>query len=150
MLNGRLYRLSWLVAALALLVALLTLETPGGTPDPPLPPAFDAMAARGIAADMATAAPERVPGTEGDVTSANWMAEQMKAVPGATPVRRQRFSVMTPGGRVVTENVFVVLPARSGPSTQGSLIISAPRDTPPGVRGGESGSAVLLQLARSL
>lgn len=150
MLNGRLYRLSWLVAALALLVALLTLETPGGTPDPPLPPAFDAMAARGIAADMATVAPERVPGTAGDVTSANWMAEQMKAVPGATPVRRQRFSVMTPGGRVVTENVFVALPARSGSSTQGALIISAPRDTPPGVRGGESGSAVLLQLARSL
>lgn len=150
MLNGRLYRLSWLVAALALLVALLTLETPGGTPDPPLPPAFDAMAARGIAADMATVAPERVPGTAGDVTSSNWMAEQMKAVPGATPVRRQRFSVMTPAGRVVTENVFVALPARTGSSTQGALIISAPRDTPPGVRGGESGSAVLLQLARSL
>jgi len=150
MLNGRLYWLSWLVAALALLVALLTLETPGGTPDPPLPPAFDAMAARGIAADMATVAPERVPGTAGDLTSANWMVEQMNAVPGATPVRRQRFSVMTPGGRVVTENVFVALPARSGSSTQGALVISAPRDTPPGVRGGESGSAVLLQLARSL
>ncbi|MGA0067907.1 MAG: hypothetical protein ACO3PB_00390 [Miltoncostaeaceae bacterium] len=150
MLNGRLYWLSWLVAALALLVALLTLETPGGTPDPPLPPAFDAMAARGIAADMATVAPERVPGTAGDLTSANWMVEQMNAVPGATPVRRQRFSVMTPGGRVVTENVIVALPARSGSSTQGALVISAPRDTPPGVRGGESGSAVLLQLARSL
>jgi len=150
MLTGRLYWLSWLVAALALLVALLTLETPGGTPDPPLPPAFDAMAARGIAADMATVAPERVPGTAGDLTSANWMVEQMNAVPGATPVRRQRFSVMTPGGRVVTENVFVALPARSGSSTQGALVISAPRDTPPGVRGGESGSAVLLQLARSL
>lgn len=150
MLNGRLYRLSWLVAALALLVALLTLESPGGAPEPPLPPAFDAMAARAIAADLATAAPERVPGTPGDVESANWMAGQLGAVPGAAPVRRQRFSVMTPSGSVVTENVYTSLPAAEGSAAAGSLVISAPRDTPPGVRGAESGSAVLVQLARSL
>jgi len=150
MLNGRLYRLSWLVAALALLVALLTLETPGGTPDPPLPPAFDAMAARGIAADLATVAPERVPGTPGDAASAAWMAGQLGAVPGATRVVRQRFSVTAPSGRVVTENVYVALPAREGQGSRGALVISSPRDTPPGVRGGESGSAVLVQLARSL
>jgi hypothetical protein len=149
MLNGRLYRLSWLVAALALLVALLTLESPGGAPEPPLPPAFDAMAARAIAADLATVAPERAPGTPGDVASANWMAQQLAAVPGATKVGRQRFSVITPAGRVVTENVYVALPARSG-SSPGAIVISAPRDTPPGVRGAESGSAVLVQLARSL
>ncbi|MBU6363877.1 MAG: hypothetical protein KGQ95_06650 [Acidobacteria bacterium] len=150
MLNGRLYRLSWLVAALALLVALLTLESPGGTPDPPLPPAFDAMAARGIAADLATVAPERVPGTVGDAASAKWMADQLAAIPGASPVARQRFSVAAPSGRVVTENVYVSLPARGGQAAPGALVISAPRDTPPGVRGGESGSAVLVQLARAL
>ncbi|MGB1674817.1 MAG: hypothetical protein ACPHJV_00320 [Miltoncostaeaceae bacterium] len=150
MLNGRLYRLSWLVAALALLVALLTLETPGGTPDPPLPPAFDAVAARGIAADLAEVAPERAPGTRGDSASAAWIATQLGAVPGATPVRRQRFSVLGPSGRVITENVYVVLPARTGASAAPALVISAPRDTPPGVSGGESGSAVLVQLARSL
>ncbi len=150
MLNGRLYRLSWLVAALALLVALLTLESPAGAPEPPLPPAFDAMAARAIAADLATVAPERVPGTAGDAASATWMAAQLGAVPGATAVRRQRFSVMTPAGRVVTENVYAALPAQSGSTALGALLISAPRDTPPGVHGGESGSAVLVQLARSL
>lgn len=150
MLNGRLYRLSWLVAALALLVALLTLESPGGTPEPPLPPAFDAMAARGIAADLATVAPERVPGTPGDAASATWMAGQLGAVPGATKVVRQRFSVIGPAGRAVTENVYVALPARAGQGVPGALVISAPRDTPPGVRGGESGSAVLVQLARAL
>ena len=150
MLNGRLYRLSWLVAALALLVALLTLESPGGTPEPPLPPAFDATAARVIAVDLATVAPERVPGPPGDAASAGWMAEQLAAVPGATRVVRQRFSVTAPAGRVVTENVYVALPAREGQGNRGALVISAPRDTPPGVRGGESGSAVLVQLARSL
>lgn len=150
MLNGRLYRLSWLVAALALLVALLTLESPGSTPEPPLPPAFDATAARVIAADLATVAPERVPGTPGDAAAAAWVAGQLGAVPGATRVMRQRFSVMAPGGRVVTENVYVALPARAGRGGRGALVISAPRDTPPGVRGGESGSAVLVQLARSL
>ena len=86
MLNGRLYRLSWLVAALALLVALLTLETPGGTPDPPLPPAFDAVAARGIAADLAEVAPERAPGTRGDADSAAWIATQLAAVPARAPL----------------------------------------------------------------
>ncbi len=150
MLNGRLYRLSWLVAALALLVALLTLESPGGTPDPPLPPAFDAMAARGIAANLATVAPERVPGTAGDQASATWMAEELADVPGASRVVRQRFSVATAAGRIVTENVYVSLPARGGTGAPGALLISAPRDTPPGVRGGESGSAVLVQLARAL
>lgn len=150
MLNGRLYRLSWLVAALALLVALLTLESPGGGPEPPLPPAFDAMAARAIAADLAEVAPERVPGTPGDAASANWMADRLGEVPGATAVRRQRFSVLTPAGRVVSQNVYVALPARSGAAAPSTLVISAPRDTPPGVRGAESGSAVLVQLARSL
>jgi hypothetical protein len=78
------------------------------------------------------------------------MARQLAEVPGATTVRRQRFSVVTPAGRIVTENVYVALPARSGSSAPPALVISAPRDTPPGVRGGESGSAVLVQLARSL
>ncbi len=150
MLNGRLYRLSWLVAALALLVALLTLESPGGTPPPPLPPAFDAVAARGISVDLAAIAPDRAPGTPGDLASAQWVAGQLGAVPGATAVRRQRFSVMTSGARVVTENVYVSLPARSGSAAAAALVISAPRDTPPGVKGGESGTAVLVQLARSL
>lgn len=150
MLNGRLYRLSWLVAALALLVALLTLESPGGAPEPPLLPAFDAMAARVLAADLATVAPERVPGTPGDARAVAWVAARLGEVPGATAVRHERFSVSTPDGRVVTENVYVALPSRSGSSSRKGLIISAPRDTLPGVRGGASGTAVLIQLATSL
>ena len=149
-LNGRLYRLSWLVALVALLVALLTLESPGGAPEPPLPPAFDAIAARGLAADLNEVAPQRVPGTAGDQRAADWMVTQFEGVPGATAVRRQVFSVTTPGGRITTQNVYVSLPAPSGISSRHALIISAPRDTPPGVTGGESGSAVLVQLARAL
>ncbi len=149
-LNGRLYRLSWLVALVALLVALLTLESPGGAPEPPLPPAFDAIAARGLAADLNEVAPQRVPGTAGDQRAADWMVTQFEGVPGVTAVRRQVFSVTTPGGRITTQNVYVSLPAPSGISSRHALIISAPRDTPPGVTGGESGSAVLVQLARAL
>lgn len=150
MLNGRLYRLSWLVALVALLVALLTLESPGGAPDPPLPPAFDAIAARGLAAQLDDVAPERVPGTAGDQRAADWMADQFAQVPGATAVRRQVFAVTTPRGRVTTQNVYISLPARGSTSSRHALVISAPRDTPPGVRGAESGSAVLIQLARAL
>lgn len=138
------------MAAVALLVALLTLDSPGGVPEPPLPPAFDAVAARVVAADLAAVAPERTPGSAGDVAAANWVAARLGEVPGATTVRRQLFAVTTPAGRITTQNVYVSLPARSGASSRGALIISAPRDTPPGVRGGESGSAVLVQLARSL
>lgn len=150
MLNGRLYRLSWLVALVALLVALLTLESPGGAPEPPLPPAFDAIAARGLAAQLDDVAPERVPGTAGDKAAADWIAARFKEVPGATAVRRQVFAVTTPRGRITTENVYISLPARTGTSSRRALIISAPRDTPPGVQGAESGSAVLVQLARAL
>jgi hypothetical protein len=102
-LNGRLYRLSWLVALVALLVALLTLESPGGAPEPPLPPAFDAIAARGLAADLNEVAPQRVPGTAGDQRAADWMVTQFEGVPGVTAVRRQVFSVTTPGGRITTQ-----------------------------------------------
>ncbi len=149
-LNGRLYRLSWLVALVALLVALLTLESPGGAPDPLLPPAFDATGARVLAAELNGVASQRVPGTVGDQRAADWMAAQLKDVPGATAVRRQVFAVSTPGGRVTTQNIYISLPAHSGTASRRALIISAPRDTPPGVRGGESGSAVLIQLARAL
>ena len=66
----------------ALLVALLTLESPGGAPDPPLPPAFDAVAARGLAAELNGVAPTRVPGTDGDRRAADWVASRLQQVPG--------------------------------------------------------------------
>ena len=40
------------------------------------------LAARAIAADLATVAPERVPGTPGDAAAARWMAEQLAAETG--------------------------------------------------------------------
>ena len=70
-------------------------------------------------------------------------------VPGATAVRRQVFAVTTARGRISTQNVYISLPSRSTASRH-AVIISSPRDTPPGVRGAESGSAVLVQLARAL
>ena len=57
MLNARLYRTCWLVAGVALVVALLTLETPDTGPEPPLPSAIDGDAALEITNQLEAIAP---------------------------------------------------------------------------------------------
>jgi hypothetical protein len=148
-LNGRLYRLAWLVAGVALVVALLTLQSPQGAPEPGLPPAFDAAGAVALADAMTRDFPTRPPGSPADRASADWIAGELGKVPGLGPrrVRRQAFAVRTPSGRITTQNVYVALPSRTATAVRRGILVVAPRDTPPGVAGGETGSAVLVQLA---
>ena len=66
MLNARLYRTCWLVAGVALVVALLTLETPDPGPDPALPSAIDGQGTLLLGAELAGIAPERAAGSGPD------------------------------------------------------------------------------------
>ena len=57
--NGRLYRGTWLLVALPLLVTAFTVARPGPLPAPVLPPVFDGETATQLARDLATSHPDR-------------------------------------------------------------------------------------------
>src|SRR5919202_1388501 len=70
--NGRMYRGTWLVVALPLLVSAFSVARPSPLPAPPLPPAFDRTSATDLASDLARSFPDRVPGSAaagGDVVA---------------------------------------------------------------------------------
>src|SRR5436305_62659 len=63
--DGRVYRGAWIVVAIALLVAALSVRHPSALPAPQLPPSFDGSSARADAVEMARYTPSRFPGTAG-------------------------------------------------------------------------------------
>src|SRR3954462_10920863 len=152
--NGRLYRGTWLLVGLPLLLAPLPV---GGPPPPPpfsvgaptpLPraflPEFDGQTTKELAADLTTNEPNRFPGALGPVA---WFKEQL--APYGLPVRTERFSAVIPGhGRVQMQNLVAEAIGRS-PRT---IVVMAHRDndgTGPGANDNASGTAMLIQLARA-
>jgi len=149
MLNARLYRTSWLVAGVALVVALLTLQRPAPAPEPALPPAFDGAAARALAGNLALSTP-RPPGSAADARAADWVEGRFRSLPDAAPrVGRQEFVARAGGVSYRLSNVYLAVPASTLPSAREAILVVAPRDTPPGAVGGATGTAILLELARS-
>jgi peptidase M28-like protein len=141
--NGRLYRGTWLLVGLPLLVAAFAVARPTPLPRAFLPE-FDGQAAKQLATDLVTNNPNRFPGALGPV---QWFKEQL--APYGLPVRTERFSAVIPGhGRVQMENVIAEAIGRS-PRT---IVVMAHRDndgTGPGANDNASGTAMLIQLARA-
>ena len=141
--NGRLYRGTWLLVGLPLLVAAFSVARPT-----PLPrafiPEFDGQATKELAAEFATYNSNRFPGALGPV---NWFRNQLE--PYGLPVRTERFSADIPGrGRVQMQNVVAEAVGRS-PRT---IVVMAHRDNDGLGRGANdnaSGTAMLVQLARA-
>src|ERR671927_535023 len=61
--SARMYRGTWLLVALPLLVAAFSVAHPAPLPAPPLPAAFDRKAAETLASDLARSFPDRSPGS---------------------------------------------------------------------------------------
>ena len=145
--NGRLYRGTWLLVGLPLLVLAFSVARPAALQPPNLPPAFDESAARQLATDLTAVAPNRVAGTAGDAAAANWFAGQL--APFGYTVRRERFSAVVPGrGRVH----FVNLVASKAGLSQKTIVVMAHRDNTgigPGANDNASGTGALLELARA-
>jgi hypothetical protein len=145
--NGRLYRGTWLLVGLPLLVLAFSVARPTALQPPSLPPAFDQDAAATLAADLATRWPSRVPGTPGATGAADWFAQQL--APYGYRVRRDVFSAELPGrGRVRLVNLYASRPGRS-PKT---IVVMAHRDdagTGAGADDNASGTAAILELARA-
>jgi hypothetical protein len=145
--NGRLYRGTWLLVGLPLLVLAFSVARPAALQPGTLPPAFDGAAARALAADLSERWPNRTPDTPGASGATRWVADQL--VPYGYRVRRQPFTARVPGrGRVRLVNLYAAKPGRS----QKTIVVQAHRDDDgagPGANANASGTAALLELARA-
>src|SRR5919109_1326024 len=132
--SARMYRGTWLLVGLPLLVAAFSVARPTPLPAPPLPPAFDRNAATALATDLARSFPDRSPGSPQATGAVQWFEQQLQAYGFRTQV--DRFEATIPGrGRVRLENLSTVVPG-SSPDT---IVVMAHRDnagTSPGANDG--------------
>lgn len=150
--NWRLYRRSWLLPALALVVVLATSFAPDRTPDSPLPPSFTNEEAAGLIAEadrFSDRFGDRRPGSPGAIDAAQWIRDELRdegfratTVPATTTHPRS-------GRPVGIANVEAVLPGR----TRDTVVVLAHRDNlgrDADGSGDPVGTVSLLQLAKDL
>ena len=144
--NGRLYRGTWLLVGLPLLLLAFSVARPAPLQPPNLPPAFDRDAAAQLASDLATQWPNRVPGTAGALGAVDWFRDQL--TPYGYIVRAERFTATVPGrGAVPFVNLVAIKPGAS----RRTIVVMAHRDDTgvgPGANDNASGTAALVELAR--
>src|SRR5256714_14703082 len=77
--NGRLYRGTWLLVGIPLLIAAFSVGKPTAlrAAVPALPPAFDKARAAGLTRDLAQTFPDRSPGSAGSESAKQWFADQV-------------------------------------------------------------------------
>src|ERR687888_392705 len=147
--NARLYRGTWLLVGIPLLIAAFSVgkPTPLRPAVPALPAAFDKARAVALTRELAQTFPDRSPGSPGAESARQWFADQMSQI--GLRVRREPFSAVIPGrGRVRLENLIVTIPGRS-PEALAVLAHLDNVGTGPGANDNASGVAALVELARS-
>src|SRR5205807_7759493 len=98
--NGRLYRGTWMLVGLPLLVAAFSVARPSPLPRSFLP-AFDGQSTKRLAEDLVNQYPNRYPGS---LPAIDWVRSQLQ--PYGLPVRTESFSAVIPGhGRVRMQNL---------------------------------------------
>ena len=141
--NGRLYRGTWLLVGLPLLVLAFSVARPTPLPRAFLPE-FDGQATRHLAGQLATDYPSRFPGS---LAAADWFRDQLESY--GLPIRTEHFSAVIPGrGRIQMQDVVAEAIGRS----PGTIVVMAHRDNDgsgPGANDNASGTAMLVQLARA-
>jgi hypothetical protein len=145
--NGRLYRGTWLLVGLPLLVLAFSVARPSALLPPNLPPAFDRADARTLATGLANGYPSRIPGTPAAAAAARWFAREL--TPYGYAVRREAFTATVPGrGRIGLLNLV----AEKRGLSHKTIVVLAHRDntgTGPGANDNASGTAALVELARA-
>ncbi|HEX6489799.1 MAG TPA: M28 family peptidase [Gaiellaceae bacterium] len=147
--NGRLYRGTWLLVGIPLLIAAFSVGKPAALRPavPALPPAFDEARAVGLARDLAASFPDRSPGSAGALGARQWFSAQMARY--GLHVHGEGFTATIPGrGRIRLENSVVVVPGRS-PQALAVLAHIDNLGSGPGANDNASGVAALVELASS-
>ncbi len=144
--NSRLYRGSFIVVALAVLLLAFSIVRPVALPPPQLPPNFDGPGARALATYLASHYPDRSPGGANSLTAARWFRDEMRQYD--LPVSSETWTVTIPGrGRTRLQNLWAV--ARG--SSRQAIVVMAHRDDPgdgTGANDNATGTAALVELAR--
>src|SRR5207249_4656821 len=122
--NSRLYRGTWLLVGLPLLVAAFSVERPGPLPAPTTPTTlFDGPAALSLARELSLLYPDRAPGTAGAVGASRWLVDKMKLYSYTPQV--DTFEATIPGrGRTRLRNVSFA----TGPPNGDAIVVMAHRD----------------------
>jgi Peptidase family M28 len=145
--SGRLYRGTWLLVGLPLLIAAFSVAKPYVLPPPQLPPVFDTRGAAELANELSVNYPNRFPNSVGALQAAVWFRDQLS--PYGLDTRVEPFTASVPGGgRLRLQNIVTRVAGRS-PAT---IVVMAHRDdngTGPGANDNASGTAALIQLARA-
>src|SRR6266516_5913528 len=76
--NARLYRGTWLLVGLPLLLLAFSVARPSALQAPNLPPAFDGSTAASLATDLAARYPDRTPGSPGAKGAAVWFRRELQ------------------------------------------------------------------------
>ena len=145
--SARTYRGTWLLVALPLLVAAFSVTRPVSLPAPDLPAAFDTQSATVLAQQLAKDYPDRSPGSAGATGALQWVVDQLR--PYGFKPRVDRFEETVAGlGTLRFANVIATAPGRSN----STIVVLAHRDNSgvsPGANDNASGTATLIELARS-
>src|ERR671935_2113460 len=105
--NGRLYRGTWLLVGIPLLIAAFSVGKPAAlrAAVPSLPPAFDKARAVALARDLSQTFPDRSPDSPGAESARQWFTDQVAKL--GLRVHREPFEATIPGrGRVRLENLI--------------------------------------------
>jgi hypothetical protein len=145
--NGRMYRGTWLLVGIPLLIAAFTVSRPQPLRPPALPPAFEAADATADAQQFARDFPDRSPESPNAAGAADWVVDRLGGL--GLQTQTDRFHVEIAGrGDVELQNVIARRPGQSSDA----IVIMAHRDntgTGPGANDNASGTAALLELARA-
>ncbi len=144
--NGRLYRASFIVAVLPLLLVAFASSRTGVLAAPALPPNFDGPGAQALASELSMSYPDRSPGSAGALGAAVWVHDQLRGF--GLPVSSDTWNERIPGGSSTRlENVWAVVAGQS----RDAIVVMAHRDDTgvgPGANDNASGTAALVELAR--
>lgn len=147
--NARLYRGTWLLVGLPLLLLAFSVARPAALQTQRnLPAAFQASQAKVLAEDLAANYPDRQPGTLDARGAAAWFRRQLE--PYGFSVRSEPFTATIDGRKTTLVNL--VTAKRGLGISPPEIVVMAHRDdsgTGDGLNDNASGTAALIELARS-
>jgi hypothetical protein len=141
------YRGTWLLVGVPLLIAAFSVARPQSLPQAPLPPTFDRNAALALASDLARTYPDRSPGSLSALSASRWVVDRFQAYGFRTKI--QVFEADVPGyGTTELRNLVAVAPGRS---TEVIVVMAHRDDTGagPGTNDNASGTGALIEIARA-